>query len=202
MLGRIIAQIDPQPNMIYKSCLVSYNTNMNVPAEAREVLLQDAIARDRTTARRAALWEVLSQERYLTREQLINRVEDKLGKGCFGDFAWKDTFYRDLRVVKGAFKAAGYHLAYSRSGGQRGYYLRDRPAVGTELAALIVASVREVDPDQIQIFKQHSLEQRFQQGCSITNLACQVVTNRIRQENPEISLSEAQQQALQGRNVA
>ena len=50
-----------------------------------DVLIEDAISRDRTTARRAAFLEILCQEHYLTREQLIVRVEGKSGKGCFGD---------------------------------------------------------------------------------------------------------------------
>ncbi len=68
--------------------------------EATNILLEEAIHRDRTTARRVALVEILLQERFLTREQLIVRVEGKLGKDCFGDAAWEDTFFRDKQVVK------------------------------------------------------------------------------------------------------
>jgi hypothetical protein len=53
-----------------------------------DVVLQDAIQRDLRTARRALLVEILWQERYLTRAQLIVRVEGRLGGGCFGDAAW------------------------------------------------------------------------------------------------------------------
>lgn len=35
-----------------------------------------------------------------TREGLVARVEADLGHGCFGDSAWKDNSYRDIRVVK------------------------------------------------------------------------------------------------------
>jgi hypothetical protein len=76
----------------------------NLLLQAKESILQDAIQRDLTTARRVALLEVLWHERYLTREQLIARLELKLGKNCFGASAWKDNFYRDMRVVKQAFK--------------------------------------------------------------------------------------------------
>ena len=69
---------------------------MSISPAALNVLLEDAITRDRTTARRAALLKILHQERYLTREQLIVRVEGILGVGCFGDSAWIDTFYRDM----------------------------------------------------------------------------------------------------------
>lgn len=60
----------------------------------------DAIQRDLTTARRVALLEVLWNERYLTRSQIMARVELPLGRGCFGASVWQDSFYRDLRMVK------------------------------------------------------------------------------------------------------
>jgi hypothetical protein len=74
--------------LISKSVLVC---NVFMRTEAVNILLQDAIQRDRTTARRAGLVEILLQERFLTREQLIVRVEGKLGKGCFGDAAFLDA---------------------------------------------------------------------------------------------------------------
>jgi hypothetical protein len=91
------------------------------PAEL-EILLDDAITRDRTTARRAALLNILQHECYLTREQPIPRVEGKFGKGYCGDTAWIDTFFRDMQVVKRALRAAGFQVAYSRSIKQPGYY--------------------------------------------------------------------------------
>ena len=84
---------------------------------------------------------ILHHERYLTREQLIVRVEGKLGIGCFGDSAWVDTFYRDLLVVKKALGAAGYQLAYSRSLNHPGYYLRNQPRISAELSATLQGSV-------------------------------------------------------------
>jgi hypothetical protein len=175
---------------------------MNIPTKTLEVFLKDAITRDRTTARRVALLNILFQERYLSREQLIVRVEGKLGRGCFGDSAWKDTFYRDMKVVKQAFREAGYRLVYSRRSQHTGYYLRDQTAMGAELSMILDGGVSEIDRSQIAILKQRSFEQRFRQGCSISNLACQIVANRIRQRNPEISFEEAQRQALQGRDLS
>ncbi len=172
---------------------------MNISPVVLDVLLQDAIARDRTTARRAALLNIIHQEHYLTREQLIVRVEGKLGKGCFGDSAWQDTFYRDIQVVKRALRAAGYHPAYSRSSLQPGYYLRNQPSIGSDLLATLDGCVAEVDRSQISIYKQLSFEQRFQQGCSITNLAHQVVAHRIQQRHPQFSLVKAHRLVLEGR---
>lgn len=161
------------------------------------VLLEDAITRDRTTARRVALLNILQHERYLTREQLIVRVEGKLGEGCFGDSAWVDTFFRDMQVVKRALRAAGYQLGYCRNRKLPGYYLIDQPKISAQLSAILEGSIAEVDLTQISIARRLASQKRFQQGCSITNLACQVVANRIRQRNPELSIAEAHRRAVQ-----
>ena len=172
---------------------------MNISPASLEVLLEDAVTRDRTTARRVALLKILLQERYLTREQLIVRVEGILGKGCFGDSAWIDTFFRDMQLVKCSLSVAGYQPVYSRSPQQPGYYLRDQPPTSSDLSAALDGCVAEVDPSQIAIYKQISSKQRFQQGCSISNLARRVVAYRIRQRNPRLSLIEAHRLATRER---
>ena len=139
------------------------------------------------------------QERFLNREQLITRIESKLGKGCFGHTAWKDTFYRDMRVVKQALKAAGYELAYSRDTYKPGYYLRGEPSLAPDLAKVLEGSIAEVNPAQISIYRQVSPAERFRQGCSISDAARKVVAYRIRQRDPELSLTEANRIALQQR---
>ena len=165
--------------------------------KARELILQDAIQRDLTTARRVALLEILWHERYLTREQLIARVGLRLGKNCFGTSAWEDTFYRDMRLVKQAFKAAGYSLSYSRNKLQPGYYLQGQPALSPELQQILHSSAAEVDQRQIDIYRRLSPADRFRQGCSISDTARKVVAYRIRQENPNLSIEEANRMALQ-----
>jgi hypothetical protein len=47
----------------------------SLPAVMKDAILLDAMQRDMTTARRIALLEILWNERYLTRAQLIARVE-------------------------------------------------------------------------------------------------------------------------------
>jgi hypothetical protein len=172
---------------------------MKISRAALHVLLEDAISRYRSTARRAALLEILQQERYLTREQLIARVEGKLGQGCFGDTAWEDTFYRDMQVVKRALRAAGYQPAYSRNPQRPGYYLRNQPSISPDLVTTLEGCVAEVDPSQIAIYRKLSFEQRFQQGCAISNLARKVVAHRMLQRNPHLSLGEAHRLAIQKR---
>lgn len=171
--------------------------NKTTLLKAREVILRDAIYRDMTTARRAALLDVLWDERFLTREQLIQRVEQRLGKFCFGIAAWKDNFYRDMRVVKQAFRACGYHLEYSRGKDRQGYYLADQPMLSVDLAQMIRAGAAEVDPRQIAIYRRLFPAERFRQGCAISDMARKVVAYRIRQENTEMTPAEANQLALQ-----
>lgn len=169
---------------------------MVIPHQAVEILLKDASARDRPTARRHLLLSILAQERFLTRDQLIVRVEGSLGKGCFGEAAWDDTFFRDMQVVRQAFKSAGLHLAYSRRARHAGYYLRGHPTLGEELQTILEGSIAEVDRAQIGLLKQLSFRQRFLQGYSISRLAIQVVAHRKRSRNPQLSDAEARRMAV------
>jgi hypothetical protein len=163
----------------------------------KDAILEDAIRRDITTARRVALLEILWRERYLTRSQLIARVELRLGKTCFGISAWEDTFYRDMRFVKQAFEATGYRLIYSRNKQQPGYYLDGQPALSAEIKQVLMGSAAEVDQRQIDIYRNLSFAERFHQGCSISDTARKVVAYRIRQDNPKLSAAEATRIALQ-----
>jgi hypothetical protein len=171
--------------------------NNAISRKAADVILQDAIQRDITTARRFILLQILWNERYLTRAQLMARVEYHLGRNCFGISAWADTFYRDMRVVKQAFQAVGNVLAYSRNKEHVGYYLQGQPALSPEFKQLVKASVAEVDQRQIDIYRQLSAAARFRQGSAISDTARNVVAYRIQQEHPEITSLEANRMALQ-----
>src|SRR5512143_4296226 len=118
---------------------------LSLPLLMKDAILEDAIRRDITTARRVALLEILWNERYLTRSQLIARVELRLGKNCFGVSAWEDTFYRDMRFVKQAFEASGYRLLYSRNKQQPGYFLDGQPALSADVKQILKSSAAEVD---------------------------------------------------------
>jgi hypothetical protein len=171
-------------------------TKLSLPIVMKDAILHDAIRRDITTARRVAILEMLWNERYHTRAQLIARVELRLGNNCFGVSAWEDTFYRDMRIVKQAFEAAGYRLLYSRNKQQPGYYLEGQPALSSEVKQVLKGSAAEVDQRQLNIYRTLSFAERFHQGCSISDTARQVVAYRIRQENPKLSLLEANRMAL------
>jgi len=154
---------------------------INLPLESQQVILQDAIKRDTVTARRKHLLDILWGERYLTRAGLIARVEAVLRVGCFGESAWEDTFYRDMCVVKQAFRTAGYILAYSRSNDRPGYYLRGQDNIDPVLRRIIKSAAAEVDADQVAITRQLQPWERVQHGFSITDLANQVVAYRRNQ---------------------
>lgn len=145
-----------------------------LPAKSQQRLILDAAQRDRTTARRLALLQILWGERYLTREQLIVRVETRLGRKCFGARAWKDTFSRDMRFVRSAFAEAGHSLAYSRTKTKTGYYLKGEGILHEEIVQAIAGSVAEVDLAQITIYRRLTSAQRFRQGSSITDLTHQM----------------------------
>lgn len=171
-------------------------TKSTLPTVMKDIILQDAMQRDITTARRVALLEILWNERYLTRAQLIARVELRLGRNCFGVSAWEDTFYRDMVIVKQAFEAAGSQLLYSRNKRQPGYYLDGQPALSAKFKQVLKTSAAEVDQRQLDVYRKLSFAERFHQGCSISDTARKVVAYRIRHDDPKLSLMEANRMAL------
>lgn len=172
-------------------------THITVSRRAADFLLQDATQRGIATARRATLLQILQNERYLTRAQLIARLVYRLGRNCFGTAAWEKAFYQDMRVVKQAFQTAGHILEYSRAPKNKGYYVKGQPTLSPEFRQMVKASVAEVDQRQIDIYRQLSTADRFRQGCSISDTARNVVAYRIRQENPELTALQANRLALQ-----
>jgi hypothetical protein len=171
--------------------------HLTIFSKAIDALLRDAMERDMTTARRAILLKILWNERFLTRSQLIARVEYQLGKHCFGVSAWEDAFYRDMRVIKQAFLAAGLTLEYSRDKKRSGYHIREQDGLSPEFMKMVKASAAEVDQRQIDIYRRLSPAARFRQGCAISDTARNVVAFRIRQENPSLTVQEANRLALQ-----
>jgi hypothetical protein len=190
---KVVLIIIPDLKIRYNKRMI----NIKLSRKSIEVILHDAIQRDITTARRAALLQILWNERYLTRAQLIARVEYRLGRNCFGTSAWEDTFYRDMRVVKQAFQTDGHLLEYNRSKERSGYCLHGQPALSPDFNQLVSASAAEADQRQIDIYQQLSPAARFRQGCAISDTARNVVAYRIRQENPKLTSQEANQIALQ-----
>jgi hypothetical protein len=67
----------------------------------------------------------------------------------------------------------------------------------SEIQQELKGSATEVDQRQIDIYLKLSFAERFHQGCSISDTARKVVAYRIRQDNPKLSLMEANRMALQ-----
>ncbi len=147
---------------------------MELPESLVQPLLQDAKERDLVTARRAELLHLLWLERFLTRDQIIVRIEMKLGKDCFGAKAWKDNFHRDMRFVKNAFAQAGYELKYSRSKENSGYYLAGEEPLHFEVKQAIRGALAELDDRQIAIYRILSPAQIFSQAASIIDFGRKV----------------------------
>ena len=162
-----------------------------LPAGVGASLLADAAARDRATARRSLLAEILWRERFLTRAGLVARVEARLGRDCFGAAAWEDTFHRDMRAVREAFRAAGHRLAYSRRMQRPGYYLQGRPPLHPDVARALQGAVNEVDPAQLAVLRQLGPADRFCQGSAASDIARRAVAHRLRERRPELDEREA-----------
>lgn len=145
-----------------------------LPEITQRYLLRDAEKRDPVTARRSHLARFLLRERYLTRESLMFRVESLMGFASFGDKSWKDSFHRDMRVVKAALKQAGFTLKYSRAGDHPGYYFAGEESLHPDVKKEIAGALDEIDQGQIEIYKRISPAQKFYQACSIINLSKKV----------------------------
>jgi hypothetical protein len=142
-----------------------------IPQEAAYALLQDAAERDRTTARRAALTEILWHERWLGRGALMERTAQRLGSGCFGESAWEDTFNRDINAVREALSRAGADLAYSRTKGLDGYYLRGQGRLHPDIVAEIARQIVKIDLRQLGIYRALGLPQRVRQALKASEQA-------------------------------
>jgi len=150
------------------------DTLFQLPPKIIYTLLADAERRDVVTARRAALLEILWGERYLKREQLVERVEMVLGKGCFGAKAWQEVFFRDMRFVKQAFAQAGAILKYSRSNKVPGYYLENSLPLHHEIRQEIQGALKELDKQQLAVIGKLSPAQKFFQAVSMIDLGRRV----------------------------
>ena len=69
--------------------------------------LRQMAEQDLPGARRIAMLRLIWQEAYHRREGLIIRIEDLLGRGCFGPSP-QTTFQRDIAVVRQALREAGH----------------------------------------------------------------------------------------------
>jgi hypothetical protein len=84
-----------------------------------------------------------------------------------------------------------------RPGDKSPYFSQGHPAVSPEFKQLIQASVAEVGPPQIDIYRRLTPAARFRQGSAISDTARHVAAYRMLQEHPELGALEANRMVLQ-----
>lgn len=119
---------------------------------------------DRAGARQSALARLIWREAFLTRPGLIARVQDLLGRDCFGATP-RATLRRDLLRVRAMLAQTEHRLARSR----RGYFVPGRPLLDAHLQKLIAGAVAEVDPRQIAIYRRLTPAQRVWQAAHLSD---------------------------------
>ena len=167
-----------QLHLVSRTGEVVYNIDMNPKLEPAYQLLDKTSGGDAVKMRRKLLLRFLYNERYLTRRGLSCRLELVPGAYCTSwDLSWI-VFVFDMWLVRKAFRAADYKLAYSWTGERQGFYLRGEGDLSPEFLRTIQGAVAKVDPRQVEITRRLTPAQRVQQGCSITDLAHSVVRYR------------------------
>lgn len=147
---------------------------IQLPEPAQRVLKPYAEKQNTATVRQWHLANFLFRERYLTCESLMFRVEFRMGFASFGGKNRKANFYRDMHIVKAALKLAGYKVKYSRHQEKPGYYIFGEASLHPDMKKEIDGALKEIDQEQIEIYKRISPAQKFYQACSIINLAKKV----------------------------
>ena len=147
---------------------------IQLPETVQNLFLTDVEKQHPATVRQWHLADILFRERYLTCESLMFRVEFRMGIACFGGKNRKANFYRDMRMVRAALKLAGYEVKYSRHQEKPGYYIFGEEPLHPDVKKEIGGALKEIDQEQIEIYKRISPAQKFYQACSIINMARKV----------------------------
>ena len=171
------------------------NWSRELPNELRLALLDDDLARDTVTARRATLLALVWHESYLSSCGLMARTEAILAPGCFGKSA-AATFRRDMRTLKRVLAAAGHDLRFSRRAERGGYYVAGRPDLSLELAASIKAAVSDVDARQIEIASRLTPADRVRQAAQLSDGLRGMAVRRLMAEQPGLTPQAAQREVL------
>jgi hypothetical protein len=100
-----------------------------------------------------------------------------------------------MRVVKQAFKRAGYALKFSRSKKQPGYYVGGQPRLHPDQTQALAGSLREIDEAQLAIVRRLTPAERYRQGCALSDTARRAVIYRTQKRQPELSPPEISRKA-------
>jgi len=175
---------------------------IGLPKPTQRALLPKVEKQNTASVRRCHLANILFRERYLTCESLMLRVEFHMGFASFGEINWKANFYRDMHTVKVALKLAGYEVKYSRHQEKLGYYIFGEESLHPNVKKEIAGALKEIDQEQIEIYKHISPAQKFYQACSIINLAKKVSLEGDKRANrPNISVTSVRSSKPKGKRV-
>jgi hypothetical protein len=166
------------------------DTDTSLPIDLRLRLLEDAIHRDRVTARRSTLLTLIWQESFLSGAGLISRTEALVGRGCFGA-APVATLRRDIHALKHLLNQAGFRLRCSRQTGRSGYYVVGRPELAPELTEMIRAGMQDVDPKQIALAARLTPADRVRQAGQLSDGLRHMAVRRLMNEQTGLSLQAA-----------
>ena len=147
---------------------------IQLPKTAQDILMPGTGKQIPATVRRCHLANILFREQYLTREALMFRVESIMGLASFGEKNRTDNFYRDMHTVKVALKLAGYQVDFSRHQEKLGYYISGEEPHHPIVKKEIAGALKEIDQEQVEIYKRISPAQKLYQACSIINLGKKV----------------------------
>jgi hypothetical protein len=166
-----------------------------IPISVLDAAIRAAMHRDRALARRMALVTQLWEESGLDRAGLVARVENQLGKGCFGR-QLALTFRRDMQVVKTILARGGFNLTYSRRPDQSGYFVEGRPALSPERARAIEWAANEIDPHQIEQLAKLTPKARLKLANGLSAEVLALAVRAERRLHPDLALEAARKEVL------
>src|SRR5258708_29235777 len=162
----------------------------HLPEAIIQSALDEAFQRDRVTARRLTLLNLIWRESHQMQATLIGRTEARLGRGCFGK-ASALAFRRDMQAIKLILAASGKSLRYSRKAEGAGYYIQGRPELAPEVTRAIHGAAEELDPRQIAAFARLAPGQRLRLAMRLTEDLTATAVRQLLRERPDLNRLEA-----------
>ncbi len=175
--------------------MTDWAENSVLPIGILAASVRQAVQRDRALARRMALVAALWEESGIDRAELVARVENRLGKGCFGQQP-ELAFRRDMQVAKTILAQAGLHLTYSRRPKKIGYFVEGRPVLSPEQARAIAGAADEIDLHQIEQLARLTPKARLNLANALSAEVLALAVRAERRLHPDLALEAARKEVL------
>jgi len=94
-----------------------------------------------------------------------------MGFASFGEKNRTDNLNRDMHTVKVALKLASFEVKFSRHQEKLGYYIFGEESCHPNVKKEIAGALKEIDQEQVEIYKRNPPAQKLYQACSIINLS-------------------------------